>query len=56
MYYPFVKDERVDEELNFALSAFIFAVSRRFVSLNEWSQVTKYKYEGYISLAAEFSR
>ena len=39
MYYPFVKDERVDDELNFALSAFIFAVSRRFVSLNEFSQV-----------------
>ena len=31
--YPFVNDERVEEELNFALSAFIFAVSRRFVSL-----------------------
>ena len=33
MSHPFVKDERVEDELNFALSAFIFAVSRRFVSL-----------------------
>ena len=29
-----VKEERVEEELNLALSAFILAVSRRFVSEN----------------------
>jgi hypothetical protein len=39
VFSPFVKDERVEEELNFALSAFIFAVSRRFVSLN-WVAMT----------------
>ena len=39
IYYLFVKDDSVEDDVNLARSAFIFAVSRRFVSEN-WVAIT----------------
>ena len=50
--HPFVNDERVEEELNLALSAFIFAVSRRFVSLKG---TTSQRIFSIIDIAPELS-
>ena len=41
--YLFVKDERVEEDVNFALSAFIFAVSLFLVSENCVAMTTKHR-------------
>ena len=41
--YLFVKDERVEEDVNFALSAFIFAVSLFLVSENWVAMTTKHR-------------
>jgi hypothetical protein len=38
-----VKDERVEEDVNFALSAFIFAVSLFLVSENCVAMTTKHR-------------
>ena len=41
LLYLFVKDDKVEEEVNFALSAFIFAVSLFFVSENCVAMTTR---------------
>ena len=38
-----MKEDRVEEEVNFALSAFILAVSRFFVSENWVAMTTRHK-------------
>jgi hypothetical protein len=41
--YLLVYEERVEEEANLALSAFILAVSRRFVSENWVAMTTRHR-------------